>query len=159
MQAGDETIYVLLRRAARELERLEAAALLRTSARLRPAYVPVLAALLEASPLTPGELCARCEAEPSTMTGLLRTLAARGLVTREKVVLDQRSVATALTVRGRAAARMAVGARDRAQAAVLRALPKEQAASLAPLLAGLGAVAQTLAAKAEERPARRRVKR
>ena len=106
MRESGEYLSALLRRAARELERLEHAGLSRTQARLRPAYVPVLAALLDASPLTPSELCARCEAEPSTMTGILRTLETRGFVNREKVVRDQRTQAITLTARGRAAARV-----------------------------------------------------
>lgn len=154
--AGKEPLHGLLRLAARELARLEDAALSRSGARLRPAQVPVLAALLEASPLTASELCARCEAEPSTMTGLVRTLARLGLVTRDKVVLDQRSYAIALTPRGRAAARVAVRARERAEALVLRALTRGVGEQLHASLAELVGAAQTLAAEAEAqgRPAR-----
>ena len=147
----NEYLYVLLRRAARELERLEALRLSRTRAKLRPAYVPALAALLEASPLTVGDLVARCEVEPSTMTGVLRALEEQGLVTREKVVLDQRSRVLALTARGRVAARVAVDARTWAQTAVLAALGRDSGEQLGQALAELAAAADVARVKAEER--------
>jgi DNA-binding MarR family transcriptional regulator len=134
-----------LRRAARELERLHDAELSRTRARLRPAYVPVVAALLEQAPLTPGELCRRCDIEPSTMTGLLRTLEKRGLVEREKVVLDQRTQHVRLTPRGKAGAKVAMKARKAAEAAVLQKLPKVEADAVRPLLARVADAARALA--------------
>lgn len=154
MQESGEYLYVLLKRAARELEKLEAAALGRTRARLRPASVPVLAALLDASPLTPGELAARCEAEPSTMTGLLRTLEERGLVARERLIKDERTFAILLTPRGRAAARVAARRRAWAEHAVLRALPRGASKKLAPLLGEVAAAARTLAARVTQNPKR-----
>ncbi len=115
-------VHALLRRAVREFEKLESRLLERTGARLRPGAVPLLSALLEESPLSATELCERCEVEPSTMTGLLRTLESSGLIAREKVVLDQRRQAITLTPRGRAAARIALRARTRAEEAVLAEL-------------------------------------
>lgn len=147
--AGTEYLYVLLRRAARELERLEQAGLARTRAKLRPSHVPVLTALLEASPLTPGELAARCELEPSTMTGLLRALEKEGLIEREKVARDQRTRAISLTPRGRAASRVAVRTRAWAQQEVLRALPREDAERLAPLIAQIAAISAQARSSAE----------
>jgi DNA-binding MarR family transcriptional regulator len=125
---------------------VEAAGLSRTRERLRPGQVPVLAALLEASPLTPSELCARCDAEPSTMTGVLRTLEGRGLVLRERVVADQRRQAVSLTPRGRAAARIAARARARAEARVLASLSRADAAGVQRLLVAVADAAQALAA-------------
>ncbi len=145
-----EPLTDLLRRAVRELARLEAAGLSRTRARLRPGQVPILAALLEASPLTASELCARCDAEPSTMTGVLRTLEQRGLVTRERVVQDQRRQAVSLTPRGRAAARIAAKARTRAESRVLARLSRADAATAQRLLAALADAAQALAAEADD---------
>jgi DNA-binding MarR family transcriptional regulator len=144
----EEHLYVLLRRAARELERLEAVALSRTRARLRPAQVPVLATLLVASPLTAGEICARCEIEPSTLTGILQTLERNGLVVREKVVRDQRAYAIQLTPRGRAAARVAQRKREEAQRTVLRSLSREAALDLPRLLVQLSDAAQSATAAA-----------
>ena len=139
MRGAGEDLYVLLRRAATELERLEAARLGRTRARLRPAHVAVLGALLDASPLTAGELCARGEVEPSTMTGLLRELESRGLIERERRVKDERTRAIRLTPRGHGAARVAVRTRASAQALVLRALGREQSGQLSLLLGQLAA--------------------
>ncbi len=152
MRESGEYLYVLLRRAARELEKLEAAALGRTRARLRPAYVPVLVALLDASPLTPGELSARCEAEPSTMTGLLRTLEERGLIARERMARDERTYAISLTPRGRAAARVATRRRSWAENAVLRVLPRGAGKKLRPLLGEVAAAARTLEASVADNP-------
>jgi DNA-binding MarR family transcriptional regulator len=139
---ASEYLYILLRRTLREIERLEGLGLSRARARLRPTHVAVLAALLEASPLTPGELAARCEIEPSTMTGLLRALATEGLIEREKVVLDQRTEAVSLTPRGRAASRVAVRTRTVAQQAVLRGLPRDLAGQLQTILGRLAVAAQ-----------------
>lgn len=149
-----------LRRIARDLEALEAVELARGRSRLRPSQAPVLAALLEASPLSVSELCARCEVEPSTMTGILRTLVKGGLVSREKKVLDQRSSLLSLTPRGRAAARTSLDKRAASQRALLRLLPRERVSELVALLETLGTAAQRLAAERtaerEARDARRR---
>lgn len=158
-ERGTEYLYPLLRRAARELERLELEGLSRTRARLRPAHVPVLAALLDASPLTPSELTARCETEPSTLTGLLTHLEAEGLITREKVVLDQRSQTIHLTARGRAAARVAVRTRAWAQNATLAALGRESADELVTVLGQLAAHAQAIRESGERPSARPRPRR
>jgi len=141
-----------LRRIARDLDALDTAEMSRGRARVRPSQVPVLVALLEASPLSVGELCARCEVEPSTMTGVLRTLVTSGLVARERMVKDQRSHALTLTPRGRAAARVSLDKRLAAQRALLRTLPREKVAELQALLETLGSAAQKLAL---ERAARR----
>ncbi len=140
---------MLLRRAARELERLEATRLSRTRARLRPAHVAVVTALLDASPLTPSELSVRCEVDPSTMTGLLRTLEERDLVVREKNLKDLRSVAMTLTPRGRAAARVAAKARAEAEAQLKKALDAGLADSVSQQLEAIASTAQILAAEAE----------
>jgi len=118
MMRGSESLQALLRRAVRELDRLEARFLERTGSRLRPGSVPLLAALLDEAPLSATELCERCDVEPSTMTGLLRTLESHGLIERTKVVLDQRRQAITLSARGRSAARIAVRARARAEETV-----------------------------------------
>ncbi len=140
---------MLLRQALRELERLEGVGLSRARARLRPGHVAVLAALLDASPLTPGELGVRCEIEPSTMTGLLRTIEQQGLISREKVVLDQRTQHLTLTPRGRAAARVAMRTRHSAQQAVLRGLPRDLSRQLQTILARVAAAATAAADNAE----------
>jgi len=150
-ESGSEYLHVLLRRALRELERLEERGLSRARARLRPAHVSVLAALLDASPLTPGEVAARCEIEPSTMTGLLRAIEEEGLIVREKVVLDQRTQAVSLTPRGRAASRVAVRTRQSSQQAILRGLPRDLAGQLQAILARVATAASSAVETAEAR--------
>lgn len=147
-QAG-EYLVALLRRATRDLEALERIGLERSRARLRPAHVPLLSALLEASPLTPGEIAARCEVPPTTLTGLLRTLEAEGLIVRERLVQDERTQAVSLTPRGRSASRVAARTRAWAQDQVLGMLPPESAETILALLAGLAAAAETAAADAQ----------
>ena len=151
-----EYLYVLLRRSTRELERLEGVGLSRARVQLRPAHVSVLAALLEASPLTPGEIAARCELEPSTLTGLLRALEKQALIERQKVVLDQRSQVVSLTSRGRAASRVAIRIRAEAQADVLHALPRELTGHIGSWLAKLAVAAQKAADAGSRRKGRRR---
>lgn len=156
MSSGDtEYLYALLKRAARELERLETFGLSRARSPLRPAHVPVLAALLDASPLTPGQLAARCEVEPSTMSGLLNTLERSGLVDRVRLVSDERTSAVSLSARGKAASRVAVKTRTWAQEAVLEKLPDGAGAMLHELLARLVAAAQESAHEAESERAQR----
>jgi DNA-binding MarR family transcriptional regulator len=148
-EQGSEYLHVLLRRSLRDLERLESARLSRARARLRPAHIGVLAALLDASPLTATELAARCELEPSTMTGLLRSLQEQGLIERQKVVLDQRRQAVSLTPRGRAASRVAVRTRSAVQRVVLRALPRDLARELTTVLGRLSVAVQGAADEEE----------
>ncbi|MFM2152362.1 MAG: Winged helix DNA-binding domain [Pseudomonadota bacterium] len=147
-----ETLHVRLRRALRELERLEASMLERSGVRLRPGSVPLLAALLEASPLGVTELCELCQVEPSTMTGLLRTLESKGLITRTRVVLDPRRQAVTLTPRGRAAARGAVRARARTEEMAMKNLPATAADALkSQALEALTQGARTAAAEVHRR--------
>jgi DNA-binding MarR family transcriptional regulator len=148
-----EYLYVLLKRAGRELERLEAVGLSQARARLRSSHVAVMASLMEASPLTPGELAARCELEPSTMTGLLRALEEEGLIEREKVVLDQRTQSVQLTSKGRAASRVAIRTRVAAQRAALRLIPRGQAKVIGALLARFVGAAQQAADTAVQKQA------
>lgn len=142
---GPEPLSELLRHVLRDLQRMEASALLHTRARLRPSQLPLLGELLETSPLTATELCARCDVDPSTMTGLIQTLVRRGLMTREKVVSDQRRHAIGLTPRGRAAAKVAIKTRLKAEKRLLSRLPRTDAQRLAPLLRALADAARALA--------------
>lgn len=146
---------MLLKRATREMERLEELGLAGTRASLRPSHVPVLAALLEASPLTPGELASRCDIEPSTLTGLLRTLEKEGLIAREYLVRDERTYGVVLTARGRAASRVAVRTRDWAQSLVLKALGRDTAQLVSPLLGQVAAAAREAQQVAREQKTRR----
>jgi MarR family transcriptional regulator, organic hydroperoxide resistance regulator len=57
--------------------------------------------LLNGSPLTVGELCARLDMETGTLTPLLKRLEAAGVVTRTRDASDERRVLIDLTPRGR----------------------------------------------------------
>lgn len=144
-EPNTEHLYVLLKRAVRALERLEEFGLADTRASLRPPHVPVLAALLEADQLTPGEIAARCHIEPSTLTGLLRTLEKEGLLAREYLVHDERTYAVVLTARGRAASRVAVRARAWAQTVVVDEIGADAFERIAPLLRQMTVVAEQAA--------------
>ncbi len=58
--------------------------------------------LLNGSPLSVGELCARLDMETGTLTPLLKRLEAAGVVTRTRDASDERRVLVDLTPRGRA---------------------------------------------------------
>ncbi|CAA2141009.1 MarR family winged helix-turn-helix transcriptional regulator [Methylobacterium bullatum] len=58
--------------------------------------------LMNGSPLTVGELCARLDMETGTLTPLLKRLEAAGVVTRTRDASDERRVLIDLTPHGRA---------------------------------------------------------
>lgn len=58
--------------------------------------------LLNGSPLSVGDLCARLDMETGTLTPLLKRLETAGVVTRTRDVSDERRVLVDLTPRGRA---------------------------------------------------------
>lgn len=155
-ELNSEHLYVLLKRAARALERLEEFGLADTRASLRPPHVPILAALLEAKQLTPGEITARCHIEPSTLTGLLRTLEKEGLLAREYLVRDERTYSVVLTARGRAASRVAVRTRIWAQSLVLDELGPDASEHLALLLRQIAVAAEHAIQSDVPQPARKR---
>jgi DNA-binding MarR family transcriptional regulator len=62
----------------------------------------LLFGLHERSPLSSGELAARAELTPATVTQMLDPLEAMGLVERSRSTSDRRIVMCALTARGRA---------------------------------------------------------
>ena len=58
--------------------------------------------LMNGSPLTVGDLCARLDMETGTLTPLLKRLETAGVVTRTRDASDERRVLIDLTPRGRA---------------------------------------------------------
>lgn len=139
-----DSLYLLLKRALKAVERLEEARL-SPSASLRPQHVTVLAALFQTERLTPGEIATRCRIEPSTLTGLLRALEKEKLLAREYLVHDERTYAVVLTERGRAAAQVATETRAQSQTAVFDELGADDSALVAPLLRRIVSVAERAA--------------
>lgn len=65
-----------------------------------PQYL-VMLALWEDSPVSVARLSQRLSLEPATISPLLKRLAARGLITRDRNPDDERALAVSLTPRGR----------------------------------------------------------
>ena len=88
----------------------------------------VLAELNDAPPLTPGQLAATQRVQPQSLTRVLASLEASGLVARQTDPDDGRRALLAITERGRNALRRDVGQRDTwlAQAMAAQLTPAEQ---------------------------------
>ena len=100
----------------------------------RPAHdvtllqLAVLAELNDAGPLTPGQLAAAQRVQPQSLTRVLATLEASGLIARQPDPGDGRRVLLAVTEAGLDALRRDVGQRDTwlAEAMAARLTPTEQ---------------------------------
>ena len=110
---------------------------IRLSRRLRaerPAHdvtllqLAVLAELNDTGPMTPGQLAAAQRVQPQSLTRVLATLEARGLLGRQAHPGDGRRALLAITADGHQALRRDVDARDRwlAQAMAGRLTPTER---------------------------------
>lgn len=78
---------------------------------IKPGWYTLLTILHDSPGLTPGELSRCCGRDRSTLTGTLKALAGRGLISRRRKASDQRSYSVRLTPKGRAMlARMRVHA-------------------------------------------------
>lgn len=88
----------------------------------------VLAELNDAGPMTPGQLAAAQRVQPQSLTRVLATLEARGLLGRQADPGDGRRALLAITDDGHQALRRDVDARDRwlAQAMATQLTPTEQ---------------------------------
>ena len=67
---------------------------------IRPGWYTILTLLAETPGGTPSELSLRCGRDRSTLTGTLKELARRGLISRRRKTHDQRSYAVRLTAEG-----------------------------------------------------------
>jgi DNA-binding MarR family transcriptional regulator len=100
----------------------------------RPAHdvtllqLAVLAELNDAGPLTPGRLAAAQRVQPQSLTRVLATLEASGLIARQADPGDGRRALLAITEAGLDALRRDVGQRDTwlAEAMAARLTPTEQ---------------------------------
>jgi DNA-binding MarR family transcriptional regulator len=92
----------------------------------------------------------------STLAEMVRRMLERGLLTRERTEEDQRANAVAISPSGRKSLRSARNAADRAERALLEALPAPDRQKFIKALREIAQAAETLAANGQEEPARRR---
>lgn len=67
---------------------------------IKPGWYTLLCILDDRPGLSPGELSRWCGRDRSTLTGTLKALAARGLISRRRKSTDQRSYSVRLTPKG-----------------------------------------------------------
>jgi DNA-binding MarR family transcriptional regulator len=92
----------------------------------------------------------------STLAEMVRRMLERGLLTRERAEEDQRANAVAISPSGRKALRSARNAADRAERALLEALPAPDRQKFIKALREIAQAAEVLAADDQAEPARRR---
>jgi DNA-binding MarR family transcriptional regulator len=90
----------------------------------------------------------------STLAEMVRRMLERGLLTRERTEEDQRANAVAISQSGRKALRSARNAADRAERALLEALPAPDRQKFIKALREIAQAAESLVADGHERPIR-----
>jgi DNA-binding MarR family transcriptional regulator len=95
----------------------------------------------------------------STLAEMVRRMLERGLLSRERTEEDARANAVAITQNGRKALRAARAAADRAEKALLDALPAAERTRFVKLLATIASAGESLAAEGGDRPRRKPVRR
>ncbi len=90
----------------------------------------------------------------STLAEMVRRMLEKGLISRERTEEDQRANSVAITVSGRKALRAARSAADRAERALLDALPPPERTRFVKALAQIAAAGEALAANGHDRPRR-----
>ncbi len=92
----------------------------------------------------------------STLAEMVRRMLEKGLITRERTEEDQRANAVAITAGGRKSLRAARAAADRAEKALLDALPAAERQRFVKSLAAIAAAAEEIVAEAPPPRARRK---
>jgi DNA-binding MarR family transcriptional regulator len=92
----------------------------------------------------------------STLAEMVRRMLERGLLTRERTEEDQRANAVAISPSGRKALRSARNAADRAERALLEALPAPDRQKFVKALREIAQAAEALAANGHQPAGRRR---
>src|ERR1700754_3075271 len=95
----------------------------------------------------------------STLAEMVRRLLERQLLSRERTEEDARANAVAITQAGRKALKSARAASDRAERALLDALPAAERARFVKSLYTIAAAAETLIANGHDKPRRKLVRR
>lgn len=91
----------------------------------------------------------------STLADMVRRMLEKGLISRERTEEDQRANAVAITPAGRKALRAARAAADRAEKALLDALPAGERTRFLKSLATIATAAEALAENEPVRPRRK----
>lgn len=91
----------------------------------------------------------------STLAEMVRRMLEKGLITRERTEEDQRANAVAITAAGRKALRAARAASDRAEKALLEALPAGERQRFVKSLAAIAAAADSIVENAPVRARRK----
>jgi DNA-binding MarR family transcriptional regulator len=122
---------------------------------LTPQQFTVLAALEHNEGVSQTALVELTGIDRSTLAEMARRMVDRGLLSRERTEQDQRANAVAISASGRKALRSARLAAERAERALLEALPASERLKFVKSLAQIAAAADDLALNGGDRPARR----
>jgi DNA-binding MarR family transcriptional regulator len=95
----------------------------------------------------------------STLADMVRRLTERGFLSRERTEADQRANSVAITQAGRKALKAARAASDRAERALLDALPAAERVRFVKSLATIAEAAENLVADGVDRPRRKAFRR
>ena len=95
----------------------------------------------------------------STLAEMVRRMLEKGLLSRERTEEDARANAVAISPAGRKALRGARNAADRAERALLEALPQPERQKFVKALSQIAQAAEQMNGDATVRPARRNVRR
>jgi DNA-binding MarR family transcriptional regulator len=112
----------------------------------------VLAALEHNEGVSQTALVEMTGIDRSTLAEMARRMVEKGLLSRERTEEDQRANAVAITPGGRKALRSARLAADRAERALLNALPASERAKFVKSLAQIASAAETEAANGAVKP-------
>ena len=126
---------------------------------LTPQQFTVLAALEHNEGVSQTALVEMTGIDRSTLAEMARRMVDKGLLSRERTEQDQRANAVAISAMGRKALRSARLAAERAERALLEALPASERLKFVKSLAQIAAAADELAMNGGDRPQRKGAKR
>lgn len=119
----------------------------------------VLAALENNDGVSQTALVEMTNIDRSTLAEMVRRMLERGLLSRERTEEDMRANAVAITQSGRKALKSARAASDRAERALLEALPAAERGRFVKSLATIASAAPALASNGVEKPRRKLLRR
>ncbi len=126
---------------------------------LTPQQFTVLAALEHNEGVSQTALVEMTGIDRSTLAEMARRMVEKGLLSRERTEQDQRANAVAISAGGRKALRSARLAAERAERALLEALPASERPKFVKSLAQIAAAADALATNGAAKPARKGARR
>ena len=126
---------------------------------LTPQQFTVLAALEHNEGVSQTALVEMTGIDRSTLAEMARRMVEKGLLSRERTEQDQRANAVAISPGGRKALRSARLAAERAERALLEALPASERPKFVKSLAQIAAAADALAMNGGAKPARKVARR